>query len=93
MKKTLIAATALALLPATAAYAQSTVHVRGHVRSDGVYVPPHTRTAPNSSRTDNWSSQGNVNPRTGEAGKTDPYAPKPFGSSSTTKRQASPWGN
>jgi predicted porin len=93
MKKTLIAAAALAMLPASAAYAQNTVHVRGHVRTDGVYVPAHTRTAPNSSRTDNWSSQGNVNPRTGASGTVDPYAPKPFGSSSTTTRTKSPWGN
>lgn len=93
MKKTLIAAAALAVLPASLASAQSTVNVRGHVRSDGTYVPPHTRTAPNSSRTDNWSSQGNVNPHTGEVGTVDPYAPKPFGSGSGTKRQRSPWGN
>ncbi len=93
MKTTLIASCVLAMLSATGANAQNTVHVRGHVRSDGVYVPPHTRTAPNSSRTDNWSSQGNVNPRTGEAGTVDPYAPKPYGTGSSTRRQRSPWGN
>lgn len=70
--------------------AQGSVNVRGHVRRDGTYVPPHTRTAPNSSRSDNWSSQGNVNPRTGEAGTVDPYKPQPYGSGSSQRRN--PYG-
>lgn len=63
---------------ATPAYAQ-TVHVRGHVTKDGVYVPPHERTAPNETRADNWSSKPNVNPITGKSGTVDPDAsPKPY---------------
>lgn len=50
------------------AVAQSTVNVRGHVKKDGTYVPPHQRTAPNSTRDDNWTTRGNVNPNTGEIG-------------------------
>lgn len=50
----------------------SEVQVRGHVRKDGVYVPPHTRTKANSTETDNWSSQPNVNPHTGKKGTKKP---------------------
>lgn len=45
-----------------------TVAVKGHVRKDGVYVPPHYRTAPDANFQNNWSTVGNVNPYTGEAG-------------------------
>lgn len=68
----------LAVLPIASASAQRTVTVRGHVNRDGTYVPPHVRTAPNATRTDNWSSRPNVNPYTGETGTVDPYAPKPY---------------
>ncbi len=70
MKK-LIAATMILALAAPA-LAQS-VSVRGHIRKDGVYVPPHTRSAPNSTTLDNWSTKPNVNPTTGRAGTVDPY--------------------
>lgn len=72
MKKLIL----LAALIAGPAFAQGTVHVDGYFRRDGTYVPPHTRTAPNSSRTDNWSSEPNVNPNTGERGTVDPYKPE-----------------
>jgi hypothetical protein len=74
MKIVLIAALVLPTL-AVPAVAQKTVAVRGYVRSDGTYVQPSTRTAPNSTKTDNWSSAPNVNPYTGKAGTVDPYAP------------------
>jgi len=47
-------------------------HVRGYTRRDGTYVQPHKRTAPNSSRRDNYSTRGNVNPYTGKPGTVDP---------------------
>jgi len=49
--------------------------VRGHVRKDGAYVPPHHTTNPNDTKSDNWSSKGNVNPYTGKQGTVDPYRP------------------
>lgn len=49
--------------------------VRGHYRSNGTYVAPHYRTAPNSTRLDNHSTKGNVNPHTGKVGTADPYKP------------------
>ena len=44
------------------------VSVRGYYRSNGTYVQPHQRTAPNYTRNDNYSTVGNVNPYTGKAG-------------------------
>ncbi len=53
------------------------VRVRGYVKADGTYVAPHYRSAPNSSVSDNYSTRGNYNPYTGQAGKKDPYAIPP----------------
>lgn len=69
MKKLLIGI--IAAMTATGALAQ-TVYVQPHVRKDGTFVPGHYRTAPNSTRTDNWSSKPNVNPYNGREGRIDP---------------------
>ena len=53
------------------------VYVNGYMRSDGVYVAPHYRTAPDSTLLNNYSTRGNVNPYTGQAGYVNPYAVKP----------------
>lgn len=82
----------LAALVASPAFSQGSTTVRGHVRSDGVYVPPHTRTNPNDTKLDNWSTQGNWNPNTGRSGSVDPYKPSssnPFGSPSNKPRRSS----
>jgi hypothetical protein len=42
--------------------------VRGYTRRDGTYVAPHQQTNPNSTKRDNWSTKGNVNPYTGKEG-------------------------
>lgn len=47
--------------------------VRGHVRKDGTYVQPHQATNRNSTKLDNYSTKGNVNPYTGKPGTVDPY--------------------
>lgn len=73
--KTATMALALALFAGGAL--ADTTYVQGHTRSDGTYVPPHYRTTPDSSRGNNWSSQGNQNPYTGERGYVNPYAPPP----------------
>ena len=57
---------------------QADVYVRGYTRSDGTYVAPHYRSDPNSTRNDNWSPRGNVNPYTGKPGTK---SPDPYGSS------------
>jgi len=40
----------------------------GHTTKHGTYVPPHQATNPDSSKTNNWSHKGNVNPYTGREG-------------------------
>lgn len=50
------------------------VRVRGYTRKDGTYVAPHYRSAPNSSRSDNYSTRGNYNPYTGKPGRVNPYS-------------------
>jgi hypothetical protein len=42
--------------------------VHGYYKRDGIYVPGHLRSFPNSSTLDNYSSQGNRNPFTGQSG-------------------------
>ena len=49
------------------------VYVQGYYRDNGTYVAPHYRSSPNSSQFDNWSSQGNQNPYTGQKGYKNPY--------------------
>lgn len=48
------------------------VFVPGHLRSDGTYVKPHMRSAPDSSYNNNWSTSPNVNPYTGQQGHNQP---------------------
>lgn len=64
---------ALILLTSVSGYAKST-YVSGHYRNNGSYVQPHYRSAPDSSKTNNWSSKGNYNPYTGQSGTKDPYS-------------------
>jgi len=62
----------------------SDVYVQGYYKKDGTYVKPHWRSAPNSTRADNFSTRGNVNPYTGEPGTKPQY---PY--SSSLKKQNS----
>jgi opacity protein-like surface antigen len=70
MKKVVIFAVA-ALLASTVAQAQT--YVQGYTRADGTYVQGHYRSDANSTKLDNYSTRGNVNPYTGERGTIDPY--------------------
>ena len=65
MKKILLISFSYMLLASTA-WAQ--VHVNGYTRSNGTYVQPHERNAPNGTVTDNYSYSGNVNPYNGSVG-------------------------
>jgi hypothetical protein len=77
--------------------------VRGHMRRDGTYVAPHHRTDQNQYRFDNYSSQGNTNPYTGQRGSqrnefSSPPAynrSNPYGGSTFTTPQApsNPYGS
>ena len=73
MKKLIL----LAALVAAPALAQSSNYVRGYVTRNGTYVAPHYQTAPDRNPYNNYSTQGNVNPYTGQQGTVNPYAPQP----------------
>lgn len=57
----------------TAGIAEADVWVNGYYKNNGTYVQPHYRSNANSSRLDNWSTRGNVNPYTGQRGYKNPY--------------------
>ena len=69
MKKLMLALVAAALI---APSASAQVHVKGYVTKNGTYVAPYTRSSPNSTTLDNYSTKGNVNPYTGKAGTKEP---------------------
>jgi len=76
--------------------ASADVYVRGYTRSNGTYVDSHSRSDPNNSRTDNWSSKGNYNPYTGRKGtkNVDPYGSySSYGDSNYNKKQGSGYRN
>jgi hypothetical protein len=78
MKKLIIA---LALSTIAAGAIARDVQVDGYYRKDGTYVAPHHRTSPDSRRDNNYGSQGNMNPYTGQMGTIDPYIqpqPQPY---------------
>lgn len=54
----------LVVLPAQA----KGVRVRAHTTKSGTYVPAHVKTSSDSSKANNWSAKGNVNPYTGKKG-------------------------
>jgi hypothetical protein len=63
----------LAALAMTApAPAQTYVH--GYTKKDGTYVAPHYRSNADGNVYNNWSTKGNVNPYTGQAGTKNPYS-------------------
>ncbi len=79
MKKTILAGViCVGMAVGASAQYNAPVRVQGHTTREGVYVPPHVRTASNETRTDNWGSKPNTNPYNGKAGTVDPYAPKPY---------------
>lgn len=57
------------------------VPYQGYVRNNGTYVQPHYQSNPNNTRLDNYSTQGNVNPFTGQQGTVNPYNTQPRGGS------------
>jgi len=72
------------------------VYVRGYYRSDGTYVKPHYRTAPDNNPWNNYSTWGNVNPYTGERGYEDPYrlqSPNIHQYPKKNRHYYDPWGS
>lgn len=63
-------------------------YVNGYTRSDGRYVQGHYKTEANDRRWDNYSSQGNTNPYTGERGyKPHEYSNPPAYNSNDSSRK------
>lgn len=48
-------------------------YVDGYLSDDGTYVNGYYRTEADSSLYNNYSTRGNVNPYTGQAGTVNPY--------------------
>jgi hypothetical protein len=42
--------------------------ISGYWRKDGTYVKPHIRTFPDQTNSNNYSTEGNINPKTGKEG-------------------------
>jgi hypothetical protein len=70
---------------ALSATASAQVHVHGYTTKNGTYVAPHYRSSPDSSKLNNWSTKGNINPYTGKAGTKDPYSSSSRSNGSTYK--------
>jgi hypothetical protein len=54
------------------------VFVDGYFRSNGTYVMPHYRSAPDGNVFNNFSTLGNINPYTGAPGTVNPYGGSSF---------------
>jgi hypothetical protein len=67
---------ALIALAAVSAFADE--YVQGYYRRDGTYVQPYHRTTPDGNPFNNYSTQGNVNPYTGQSGTVNPYQQQPY---------------
>lgn len=64
-----VIATLLLLLSITPSIAEAAdQYVNGYYRRDGTYVQPYHRSAPDNNFNNNYSSQGNINPYTGQEG-------------------------
>lgn len=84
MKKTWFVVTVGMVALSMGGAAVADTFVRGHTRQDGTYVQPHVRSSPNGNAYDNYSTRGNSNPYTGQAGTRSPYGSgsSPYGSGS-----------
>ena len=65
------------------------VYVSGYTRSNGTYVSGHYRSSPNHTKSDNFSTYGNVNPYTGKVGTKTYYDYNNYGRSSSSSGSAS----
>ncbi len=53
---------------AFAAFSQTQTYVNPYTKKDGSTIQGYYRTSPNKTNTDNYSTQGNSNPYTGQSG-------------------------
>lgn len=66
---------ALICLAQSVAVEAATGHhrVRGYTKSDGTHVRSHSKTNPNHTQKNNWSSKPNTNPFTRKPGTKTPH--------------------
>ena len=75
MKKLLFIVSLILSVFLSLAYADT--NVNGYFRKDGTYVSGYTRSSPDSTNRNNYSTQGNANPYTGTDGtKARDYSPE-----------------
>ena len=86
MKRTM---TVFLLLVSVGSFADD--YVRPHTRRDGTFVPGHFRSKRDGNRYNNWSTEGNVNPYTGERGKRDPDGSRPERRRPAFGGEETPW--
>jgi hypothetical protein len=63
----------LVLLLAIPSFAARPVRVKSTVTKTGTVKQTHYRTAPNKTKSDNYSTKGNTNPYTGKKGTKDQF--------------------
>jgi hypothetical protein len=80
----LLAISALCAEACLSSAAQAQVNVDGYYRSNGTYVQPYQRTAPDGVRSNNYGYPGNYNPNSGRT--TGGGYGSGFGSSGSTQR-------
>lgn len=61
------------ILSAACSAALADNYVNGYMKRDGTYVAPHHKTNPDRNPYNNYSTQGNTNPYTGQQGTREPY--------------------
>jgi hypothetical protein len=77
MKNTFI--TTIIILSSALSQLHADTYVSGYYRKDGTYVEPLHRTESDGNRFNNYSSQGNYNPYTGQTGHANTYpTPRPI---------------
>jgi hypothetical protein len=92
MNKKVVIGAMFALLATLSFSAAAQHYVSGYTRANGTYVQPHYQTDPNNTKTDNYSTQGNVNPYTGQQGTRDPYATPRASSYAQPTQRSSQYG-
>lgn len=60
------------VMGALAGLAHADQYVNGYIKQDGTYVQGYTRSTPDSSYNNNYSTRGNMNPYTGSYGSNSP---------------------
>ena len=53
--------------------ADAATRVKSYVKKNGTYVAPHFKTSPDTSKLNNYSAKGNINPFNGKKGTVNPY--------------------